>query len=196
MENRRGPLNRRIKNIFHFAALEFWRQLICLCLRSRLPNYPPTEFLQQNRPGIVLTSVAEPLPEAAQSLPVTMTSRKGWNNSCLAPFASWQHVSMCSFMVRFLRFARNGLRAARPHVQERLRKSFLARCPNSYIGRLSLPTVLFGRRPPGLEGFPWWDIVPEPSAAMRATREFSGVHPRWRREQSSAAAHRILGFDA
>lgn len=35
-------------------------------------------------------------------------------------------------MVRFLRFARNGLRAARPHVQERLRKSFLARCPNSY----------------------------------------------------------------
>ena len=58
---------------------------ICLCLWSRLPwgqmqvasllngiNYPPTEFLQQNRPGIVLTSVAEPLPEAAQSLPVTM----------------------------------------------------------------------------------------------------------------------------
>ena len=60
------------------------------------------------------------------------TSRKGWSNSCLAPFASWQHVSMCSFMVRFLRFARNGLRAARPRVQERLRKSFLARCPNSY----------------------------------------------------------------
>jgi len=28
--------------------------------------------LQQNRPGIVLTSVAELLPEAAQSLPVTM----------------------------------------------------------------------------------------------------------------------------
>ena len=30
MENGRGPLNRRIKKIFLFAAIEFWRQLICI----------------------------------------------------------------------------------------------------------------------------------------------------------------------
>ena len=34
MENRRGPLNRRIKKIFLFAAIEFWRQLyIYICFQ-------------------------------------------------------------------------------------------------------------------------------------------------------------------
>ena len=39
MENRRGPLNRRIKKIFLFAAIEFWRQLyIYIYMFSTTPN--------------------------------------------------------------------------------------------------------------------------------------------------------------